>query len=101
MDLCEVLYGICCLLIESNQMDLFSEYFTKLETIAQHNYYIIIQQQYGIIKALMLKEQKTFKAQTEAQAIFSKIVGEPVMSQYIFKFAALNLCHLLLFSSKP
>ena len=58
MDLCEVLYGICRLLIESNQMDLFPEYFTKLETIAQHNYYIIIQQQYGIIKALMLKEAK-------------------------------------------
>ncbi|MFW9957432.1 MAG: tetratricopeptide repeat protein [Candidatus Odinarchaeota archaeon] len=95
-----VLGELVALALDSNESDLSKEYLTKLGQIDKTSESVVINQQFRISNALVLKHSQRTRDRVKAEEILERIVDEEVADHTITIAAMIHLCDLLLLELK-
>ncbi|MHA1963500.1 MAG: tetratricopeptide repeat protein [Candidatus Thorarchaeota archaeon] len=95
-----VLRNLVSLSLDSGDSDLAKEYLTKLKQIRDKYESKIINHQFQISKALILKKSRRTRDRGKAEEILEQVVEEDIADHTLTTTAMIHLCDLLLFELK-
>ncbi len=95
-----VLYNLVLLGLDNNDLSLAQNYLQKLKEIRKRVKTRIVNQQYLIGKALLLKTNSRLRLKMKATEILEQVVEEEVVDHNLTITAMIFLCDLLLFELK-
>ncbi|MFW9808236.1 MAG: tetratricopeptide repeat protein [Candidatus Thorarchaeota archaeon] len=95
-----VLNQLVSLALDNSDLEAAKEYFSQLEQIKEKSDNPILNQQYSIAEALILKKSNRTRDRVNAEEILEKVVGEDVIDHSLTTVAMIHLCDLLLLELK-
>ncbi len=95
-----VYYGLIKISLEKNDLPSAHKYLAQLEEINQKIDSKLVDQQYRLSKAFVLKKSKRMLDKAQAFAIFKTLAHEEIVLHTFTVAAMLNLCEMLLFEIK-
>ncbi|MDH4213891.1 MAG: tetratricopeptide repeat protein [Candidatus Thorarchaeota archaeon] len=95
-----VLGELVALALDSNDSNLSKEYLTRLEQVDEKSESAVINQQFRISNALILKHSPRTRDRVKAEEILERIVSEEVADHTLTIAAMIHLCDLLLLELK-
>ncbi|MHA2297042.1 MAG: tetratricopeptide repeat protein [Candidatus Hodarchaeales archaeon] len=93
----ETLFELIGVFIDKKDKNLAREYLEKLHQVSEQSDNKIINQQYRVAKALLLKSSGRVRKKIEAERILEQIIHEEIVDHQYTVIATLHLCDLLLF----
>ncbi len=91
-----ILYNLIITLVELNEFEQAEKYLEKMEENKKHLDNKIVEQQYSIAKALILKRGTRLAKKASAENLLRNVIESEVVSHELTVSAILHLCELLI-----